>query len=149
MVNVREATAGWHGPPSVRAPEIAPQAHPGECRQAARTPSAIDVVISRCSRTEGRSVRKNYFSSCSQFLWQHAVIDKLVYRGWDTCRPALAHYRSVLELDFAWFPVGNITLQRRRGICRQRVNEFHSVCDYGIVQQYTVCPRNCGRLLHA
>src|SRR6266699_346476 len=56
------------------------------------------------------SLRKHHFASCSQFLWQHAVIDKLVYRGRNTNRPSLPHYRSVPEVDFARLPLGNIAL---------------------------------------
>src|SRR6516165_2828873 len=55
MVNAREALPAGMAP-SVTAPEIAPQAHPGERRQAARTLFAIDVVILQCSCTEGRSL---------------------------------------------------------------------------------------------
>ena len=56
-------------------------------------------------------LRKYQFASRSQFLWQHTVIDKLVYRGRDIYRPSLPHYRTVPEIDFTWLPLSDIALQ--------------------------------------
>jgi hypothetical protein len=56
-------------------------------------------------------LRKYQFASRSQFLWQHTVIDKLVYGGRDIYCPSQPHYRTVPEIDFTWLPLSNIALQ--------------------------------------
>ena len=51
-------------------------------------------------------------------------------------RRCRGHGLWLRSFDLAWFSLRNITLQRGRGICRQRVNVSHRVCDHRVIQLY-------------